>query len=286
MRLLLICSFLILLNSKTAHSQDKPAYQLFDADGKKVSYRVMLDSLKNEKDIILFGEMHDNPIVHWLELEVTKDLTETKNLILGAEMIETDNQDEINSYLKDSISFKEFATSARLWVNHKTDYQPLIDFAKANKLRFIGTNIPRKYASMVYKQGFEVLDSLPPIKKRFIAPLPILFEPNLPRYKEILNMMGDHGSPQLVMAQAIKDATMAHFILNNLEKEHLFIHYNGSYHSDFHEGILWYLKQQAPQLKYTTITSVSQEKLDTLEVNYLNQADFIIVIDADMTTTY
>ncbi|MGO4911600.1 ChaN family lipoprotein [Leeuwenhoekiella sp. W20_SRS_FM14] len=286
MRLLLIYSFLLLLNCKTAQSQNKPAYQLFNAEGKKVTYRAMLDSLKNQKDIILFGEMHDNPIVHWLELEVTKDLAETKNLTLGAEMIETDNQTAVNAYLKDSLSIKEFTSSARLWVNHKTDYQPLLDFAKAKNLKFIATNIPRIYASRVYKQGFEVLDSLPPTEKQFIAPLPILFEPNLPRYKEILKMMGEHGSPQLVMAQAIKDATMAHFILKNLENDHVFIHYNGSYHSDYHEGILWYLKQQASHHKYVTITSVSQENLETLEDNYINQADFIIVIDADMTTTY
>ena len=98
--------------------------------------------------------------------------------------------------------------------------------------------------------------------------------------------MGDHGSPKLVMAQAIKDATMAHFIIKNRKNQNLFIHYNGSFHSDFHEGIGWYLKQLDSTLKWVTISSVSQKELDSLENQYINQADFIIVVDDDMTTTY
>lgn len=270
----------------TLFAQDKPAYKLFDASGNSITYKTMLDSLQHKKDVILFGEMHDNPIAHWLELEITKDMAATQKVTLGAEMIEADNQTQLNAYLKDSIDLKQLDSTARLWANHKTDYQPLVDFAKAENLKFIATNIPRRYASMVYKQGFEVLDSLPAQEKQWIAPLPILFDPQLPRYSEILNMMGEHGTPKLVMAQAIKDATMAHFILKNREADRLFIHYNGSFHSDFHEGILWYLQQSEPNLNYATITSVSQKNLENLEKEYLNQADFIIVIDEDMTRTY
>ncbi|RXG15867.1 putative iron-regulated protein [Leeuwenhoekiella aestuarii] len=267
-------------------AQDKPAYTLFDASGNSVTYQTMLDSLQHKKDVILFGEMHDNPIAHWLELEVTKDLLETQKLTLGAEMIEADNQAQINAYLNDSIDLKQLDSTARLWINHKTDYQPLIDFAKTENLKFIATNVPRRYASMVYKQGFEALDSLSSEEKQWIAPLPITFDSQLPRYRKILKMMGDHGSPNLVMAQALKDATMAYYIIKNRKPDHVFIHYNGSYHSDFHEGILWYLQQAEPNLNYTTISSVSQKNLENLEEEYLNQADFIIVIDEDMTTTY
>ena len=286
MRALYLFPLVIFFVSFQLIAQDKPAYTLFDSSGKPTTYQAMLDTLNNRKDVILFGEMHDNPIAHWLELEVTQDLASTKALILGAEMIEADNQKQLNAYLNDSINLKQLDSTARLWVNHKTDYQPLVDFAKNNSLQFIATNVPRRYASMVYKEGFEALDSLPSEEKEWIAPLPITFDPELPRYQEILKMMGDHGSPKLVMAQAIKDATMAHFILQNLEENKVFIHYNGSFHSDFHEGILWYLKNEAPKLKYTTITSVAQKDLDTLEEAYLDQADFIIVIDEDMTKTY
>lgn len=285
MRILLILSLISIFLSSSSQAQHKPAYALFDATGNQVEYSTMIDSLITN-EIVLFGELHDNPIIHWLELEITKDLGQKKSLTLGAEMIEADNQEVLQAYLNDSITIKEFTSSASLWVNHKTDYQPLIDYAKSQNFDFIATNIPRKYASLVYKNGFVVLDTLSVSEKNFIAPLPILFKPELPRYQEILKMMGDHGSPKLVMAQAIKDATMAHFIIKNRKNQNLFIHYNGSFHSDFHEGIGWYLKQLDSTLKCVTISSVSQKELDSLENQYINQADFIIVVDDDMTTTY
>ena len=99
-------------------------------------------------------------------------------------------------------------------------------------------------------------------------------------------MMGDHGSPDLVKAQAMKDATMAHFILDNYKSGQTFIHYNGAYHSDHYEGILWYLKKANSDLKFFTISTVSQDALDALEEENKRLADFIICVDSDMTNTY
>ena len=120
----------------------------------------------------------------------------------------------------------------------------------------------------------------------WIAPLPIRFDSELPQYKKIIHMMGEHGSPSLVMAQALKDATMAHFINKNRKENSLFIHYNGSYHSDNFEGINWYLKQENPTIKIVTIATVSQNDISKLEPEYLGKANFIIVIDEDVTKTY
>ena len=88
------------------------------------------------------------------------------------------------------------------------------------------------------------------------------------------------------MAQAIKDATMAHFILKNHKSNHLSIHYNGAYHSDFYEGILWYWKRERSDLKYTIITTVLQENNNILLEDNYKKADFIICVDNNMTTTY
>lgn len=245
----------------------------------------MLKSVQGQ-DILMFGELHNNAIAHWLQLEVTQELAKNRSLVLGAEMIEADNQDELDQYLKNDIDAKALDTLARLWPNYDTDYAPLINFAKANDLSFVGTNIPRRYANKVYKDGFESLDELTDEEKGWIAPLPIAFDANLPTYQNILKMMGDHGSPKLVMAQAMKDATMAHFTLQNWTNGKLFIHYNGAYHSDFYEGIVWYLKKSNPALKISTISTVSQIGLKILEEEHLGKADFIICVDNDMTNTY
>src|SRR5690554_1204930 len=266
-------------------SQDKKAYQLFDVKGKKTTYKKLLKA-SEKSQLVLFGEYHDNPISHWLQLSLTKDLYQTKSLILGAEMIERDNQKQLNKYLSGEINQKAFDTLARLWNNYKTDYKPLVDFAKENQLKFIATNIPRRYASMVYRGGFKALDTLSATQKDWIAPLPIKYDGSLPQYQKMLEMAQGHGGDNLLKAQAVKDATMSYSIMQNLDPNSVFVHYHGSYHSDFYEGIYWYVKQERPEMKIVTIATVSQKDLSKLEKEHLKKADFILVVDEDMTKTY
>ncbi|OEK01818.1 iron-regulated protein [Roseivirga sp. 4D4] len=283
MRFLLALS--ILLFTAPILAQQNGPYVIYNAKGKKVSYKKMLKQLE-KPDVIFFGEQHNNPIAHWLQFEVTAALHKKRDLVLGAEMIEADNQDELRSYLKGKIDAKGLDTLARLWKNHQTDYAPLVNFAKENNLDFVGTNIPRRYANMVYQKGFEVLEGLTDEEKSWIAPLPIAFDPDLPRYVNILSMMGDHGTPNLVKSQASKDATMAHFIYENHPSGKLFIHYNGAYHSDYYEGILWYLNRLNPSIKVQTISTVEQDDITKLSADHIGKADFIICVDANMTKTY
>ncbi len=269
----------------TSYSQQKLAYQLYNAKGKKISYGKMLQVL-TEKDIVLFGEFHNNAIAHWLQLEVTKDCKEKRNLVLGAEMFEQDNQAVLDQYLRGEIKAKALDSLARLWKNYPTDYAPLVNFAKENKIAFAASNVPRRYASMVSKGGFAILDTISNKEKAWLAPLPIAYDASLPGYKNMVAMMGGHGGDNLPKAQAIKDATMAHFILKYYIAGSLFIHYNGSYHSDNHEGIGWYITQQRPELKQVTITTVSQKDISKLLAENKGKADFIICVDEDMTNTY
>lgn len=279
---LILCLSLL---SNVSFSQDKPAYQIYNGKGKKVTYKKMMKSLQ-EKNVLLFGEYHNNPIMHWLQLEVTKDLGKTKKLALGAEMIEADNQKELDQFLTGEIDEKAFDTLVRLWPNYYTDYAPLVNYAKENKLVFVAANVPRTYAHKVYKGGFESLDSISDEEKNWIAPLPIKYDPTLPGYVKMIEMMGGHGGDNLPKAQALKDATMAHFILKNHKKGEMFIHYNGTYHSDDYEGIMWYLKQQNPGLNYGSISAASQADISKLEEEYLGKGDFIICVDENMTSTH
>jgi len=269
----------------TSLAQHKPAYVLYNSKGKKVSYKKMIKSVRTN-DILLFGEFHNNPICHWLQLEVTKDCRQHRDLILGAEMIERDDQPALDSYLANNISEIELDSSARLWKNYPTDYAPLVNFAKENKIAFAATNVPRRYAAMVARGGFQALDTIPEREKEWIAPAPIVYDPDLPGYKKMLEMMGGHGGENLPKAQALKDATMAHFILQYYKPGSLFIHYNGAYHSENGEGIGWYLRKQKPGLKIITITTVSQKDVFHLLNENKKKADFIICVDEDMTSTY
>lgn len=266
-------------------SQDKMPFKIYDRSGQEVNYSKML-SVAKKNDVVLFGEIHNNSILHWLQLEFVKDLSVKNKLVLGAEMLERDNQDELNAYLAGSINQKKFDSVARLWVNYKTDYKPLVDFAKENKLAFIATNVPRKYASLVYKNDFKVLDTLSGERKNWVAPLPIEYDAELPGYKSMKDMGDGHISETLPKAQALKDATMAYSISQNLKEASIFVHFNGTYHSNNYEGINWYLRKFVPKVKIMTIATVEQENIDLFKKENNNLADFIIVVDSDVTKTH
>lgn len=281
----LIVFLLAITFSSAIYSQNKPAYKLYNSKGNKVSYKKMIREM-SKTDVVLFGEHHNNPIVHWLQFETTKDLSKLRNLILGAEMFEADNQIQLNDYLAGKINQKAFDTVARLWNNYPTDYKPLVDFAKNENIQFIATNIPRRYASMVFKGGFEALEELSNEEKSWIAPLPIAYDETLPGYVKMKEMMGGHGGDNLPKAQAVKDATMGNFILTNSEQNKLFLHYNGSYHSDDYEGINWYLNKGNSSLKIITVSVVEQDNIKKFNKENKLKADFIIVVPSTMTKTY
>lgn len=273
-------------------AQDFDAFRFYNKNSKEVSAITLVKEL-SAYDVVLIGEHHDNSINHWLEKRITEAIYEKKNgqIILGAEMFERDNQKALNAYLAGKIEAKNLKDSVRLWNNYETDYSPLVDFAKDKTLKFIATNVPRKYASQTSKQGIKSLEKLPESEKKFIARLPIEVNMETPGYKEMKSLMGDHIDELKLMnfisAQAIKDATMAESILEHLQTGKTFIHYNGDYHSKQYGGIYWYLKKKKPELKIAVISVFEADRKDLkLPSKDFVPTEFNLVIAGDMTKTY
>lgn len=269
-------------------AQEGVPYVIFQKNGKAISFEKMMKQLYSS-DVVLFGELHNNTLCHWLELQVAKSLFQQHlDLAIGLEMLETDNQIIVNEYINKTLEARHFNQEMKLWDNYATDYAPIVDWARDKQLPVVATNIPQRYANLVYRNGLDALQKLDPAAQQFIAPLPIELDLNLPGYKNMISSMGGHGNMQgadnLAKAQAIKDATMAHFVLKY--REHPFFHINGSYHSMNYEGIYWYLKKADPDLRIATIHTVEQDEIQQLDEEHLNTADFIIVIAKDMIKSY
>jgi len=264
-------------------------YKIFDAKGKELSFEKFIKSSSNS-DVLLFGEYHNNSILHWLQLQTLKALSQSgKQLVIGAEMFEADNQLLIDEYFMGLIKQSNFEKEMKLWNNYTTDYKPLLDFAFESKSKFVATNIPRRYASIVAAKGLDYLDSLSVEAKKYIAPLPIRFGLEIPGYEEMLEMMGGHGdensSLKFVAAQASKDATMAYFILKNLNPNSIFVHFNGDFHSKNYGGIYWYLTNSKTKLKVETVAVVESDSFK-FEDEYKSLGNYVILIPSDMTKTY
>jgi len=292
MKQLILTSLLLLFITPLTKAQNKPAYQLFSNNGEIADYNEMIKELA-KNDMVFFGEYHNNPISHWIQFEISKSFYDLKgsNLLFGAEMFESGNQLVINEYLKGFYSEdKMIPEITQLWSNYKTDYKPLLDFAKDSSLRFIATNIPRRYASMINKKGMEALKELSPEALELIGPdLEKYFDPTVKAYAEMAEMMGGHVPDNMLniqTAQAAKDATMAHFAVKNFSAGDLLFHFNGSYHSNYEQGIIWWINKIQPGLKIKSITTVSQSDWNEMtESEIAAIANYIIVVADNMTQT-
>ena len=288
-----ICAFLFALDgvaqtrALSKALDDSPrAYALFDDAGKPVAWPDLVEAAR-EADVVLFGEYHDDPIMHWLQAELIRDLLDVDvHPALGAEMLEADDQLVVDEFLAGWVSDDKLKAGANLWPNHFTDYHPLLELAKEHELRFIATNVPRRYASHVYQHGLAGLEELSEEAKAFLPPLPVPFDITLPGYDAMLAMGGGHGGETLPMAQAIKDATMAHFILSNLPKGAPFVHFNGAYHSQDGEGIGWYLRHGQPDLDVLTIHVHMQSDLSTPDESEVGRGNFLLITHERMTRTH
>lgn len=279
---------LVFLCSLTASFSQGKAYQFFNEKGKKIELDDVL-KMANKADVTFFGELHNNSLTHWLQLQVLKGMyAQNQDLVFAAEFFERDDQLNIDEWFAGKMTEKNFEAEAKLWNNYKTDYRPLMRFANEKHLHFIASNVPRKYASQTSRSGMVSLDSLSDEAKRYMAALPFEVDMAMPGYVAMKDMM--HGAPGnsdfMVQAQALKDATMAESLFETIAAGKKILHINGSYHSKDDEGILWYLKRKFPDLQMLNIHTVTQDQLDSLNPENSKAGEIILVLPSDSHESY
>lgn len=248
---------------------------LKDKNGKNSSLEKVVQAAE-ERPLVFFGELHDNEQAHKVQLKLLTLFHKVHpTVVLGMEMFETDVQHIIDEYFADLISQKSFESEARVWSNYQNDYKPLVEFAKAKKIKLIASNVPRRYANAVYKQGITVLDKFDSRVRSFMAKLPLKVDTTLSTYQDMREMLHGHDATNMIFSQALKDASMAEFILKNYQEGQVFLHINGAYHSKMKEGIISFFPNDFQQ-KVLTINTVKREEV-TPEL--LATADFTLIVD-------
>lgn len=280
--------FLILILTLQLSAQEELNPYQFYQNSKPISFENTVDALA-KADVVLFGEFHDHAMVHWLQLKAAQRLIQNGNLIMGAEFFETDDQLLLDELISGHTPMKKFTAEAKLWPNFETDYQPILQLAVDSNVTFIATNIPRRYASFVARNGIDSLASFTEGARALMPPLPMPFSMDTPGYQDVYDMMGGgHGmKPEnFVLAQALKDYTMAFNIGENSDDKKVFLHFNGDFHSKDYGGIYWYLNELYPKLKVQTVKVVQVENLSTIDFSLLTGGDIILAVPEDFTRTH
>lgn len=279
-------AFLTATHAQTAGTD----YKIYSNNLKKeVTLEEMLSTIQ-PKQVLVFGEQHDDSTGHLLEQKVFEGLHQRfgANLMLAMEMFHRDVQYIVDEYLEDQISEKNFIKEARAWETYKTDYRPAVEFAKTNKLRVIAANAPSRYTNMVTRKGLASLDVLSKdVKKNLIAPLPVDTMTGK-YYDRFLEAMGGHSTPgmNLYQSQNFWDATMSWSIAQAMKENKAAVVFmmNGRFHSDYHGGLAERLSKNYNK-KVNTISAFSADDLSAPDwKQYEDLADFVILTKAKEAT--
>jgi len=212
--------------------------------------------------VIFVGEEHESRVCHHAEMTLLERLSNLDpRLVVALEMFERDVQDSLDAYLQGTISEKTFLEQSRPWPNYLEDYRPLIEFARGKGIRVIAANVPRRAAAavaMANKVSPEVVKA-----DRTYLPRRIHLESKEYYERFLANLEAmPSGAPMkgikpdgLYKAQVLKDSVMAASLEPFLDHRILFC--CGHFHSDYHLGIPYQLRENHPELKIAVITFAS-----------------------------
>src|SRR5437867_6531461 len=117
--------------SVAAPPPDATAYRILHArTGKELTLAHLADELAT-RDVVFFGEQHDNVVGHQVYAALARLLVERRpDLVIAMEMFERDVQGVVNDYLRGRIDEATFLKHGRPWPHYARDYRPLIELAK------------------------------------------------------------------------------------------------------------------------------------------------------------
>ena len=246
------------------------AAQFSDAkSGAELSAQQLAQKL-SKYDVVFFGEYHDQGEIHQAELELLQAIHKVKGekLALSMEMFEVDNQTKLNDFLAGSLSEEDFLATARPWPNYRTDYAPLVNFAKEKKMPVIAANVPRFLAAHVAKNNA----STEGVEAQYQQWLPKhTYAPEGAYKDKFYAQMSSPAAPMkmppqrlaaVYAAQCLKDDKMAESIaaFADAHQNMQILHINGCFHSDAHLGTAQKLEALRPELKVAVITPLERKQ--------------------------
>lgn len=247
-------------------------YQFATPEGQRIELSNLPRSIANA-DVVLVGEWHTHSAVHRFQTDLLKQLSQTdRPVTLSMEQFSRPYQAVIDNYLASEIGERTFIKQTQAWPNYESDYRPLIELAKRNKMAVIASNAPKSIVRCIGREGIEYLDKLDNTHRSWIAN-----EVNTQDspYKSKFMASMHHGKPEQTekhyAAQITWDETMAESIVNHLaiHPTHQVMHVAGKFHTEGGLGIKASILRRNPELNVVVITPVTQLASDNTDFQLL-----------------
>lgn len=290
-------------------------YRVFTGSGARATIDDIVQAMASQQ-VVFIGETHDDPTGHMLELELLRRATDAygdsahakRPVTLSLEFFERDAQLPLDEYLAGLIPESTFRTDSRPWPRYQTDYRPLVELARERGLPVIAANAPRRYVSMVARNGRDALSRLGQEALSFLPPLP--FPPASAAYRDqwistisaVMEQEGmkcgvpvEHaaapaGSHQnmgnQLDSQVLWDAAMAHAISRHLASEPsaLVLHMVGGFHVERGTGTPEQLQHYMPGARSMVVLLRPVDDVATFEPAPQGEwGDFVIQTDGART---
>lgn len=273
-----------------------PAVRVYDTKaGAFVPFRQFADAIAS-RDLVFFGEQHDDPTTHAAEHAVLAALGERRaHVVLTLEMFERDVQPLVDQYLAGSLSEKDFLAGSRPWDRYATDYRPMVELARVRGWPVIAANVPRRLASAVSRRGLAVLDTMNARDRGYMAkqhscPKDTYYE----RFAETMKGHGAGGGPptaadaaamaqmtdRFYEAQCVKDEAMGEAIADaftRAPKGTVVFQVDGAFHSDYGLGTAERARRRLPKASSVVITAVPVADLGKADAKeHAAKADYVL----------
>ncbi|WP_421243144.1 ChaN family lipoprotein [Aeromonas enteropelogenes] len=214
-----------------------------------------------DADIILVGELHTHPAIHLLQSRLLAGLNDSaaqtgRQLTLSMEQFSRADQATLDAYLAGRIGEAALIREGHAWPNYPSDYRPLVEFAKTNRLPVIAANAPKPLVSCVGQEGPEWLDKLPANRRSQLA-RELTLGSDAYRQKFMASMHhGDADSnARRFAAQTSWDDTMAESMVDYLASHpgRQIMHIAGNFHVEGGLGLASRIASRNPALKVALI---------------------------------
>jgi len=256
--------------------------RVFDTRLKGFSdFEAMLADLARA-DAVFVGEQHDDPNTHKLELAIVEGLRRRGvTVVVAMEMFERDVQPVLDQYAAGTMTEEQFLKEARPWPRYATDYRPIVEYARANKLAVVASNVPRRVASEVGKAGLSAVEGLGADRRHVASEVACPASGSY--YDRFVEAMGAHAgsTPNFYFAQCVKDETMGESVARTFHQSTgrvVIVHLDGAFHSDFGEGSADAARRRMPGRRIAVVSILPVTDLDAVKPadKDLKRADYLL----------